>query len=266
MWLMTPSHADTLTDRLGKLVTATFGALTQLGITTQVVSNGISFAALAVAYAAYRSASRAARVAERAHGEHGQLKSARIQLTWHDSHRGRVSSLRTPLPGAENTFAVLSAYSGPDALTIENVYLVASFVKGGIPFARRFSVRIALAEQYDQLQISGPRLPADIQPYQRLDWKLPHIVIAPYTRRPHPALPTGVCFMDPLDEISIILVAATSGHKGTRASPMKFGQKIGLVTLSYTYDTLAELLADDLVPLAFKHLLTHWAREPTTNS
>ncbi len=154
---------------------------------------------------------------------------------------------------------MLSAYSGPDSVGIDDVYLVVSLVDGKLPFATRFTLILSLDKQFDKLELRGPRFPITVEPYGRIDWKLPYITVVPHARHPHPVKRPGLCMLDPYDSLEFRLLALTRGRKPT-ASLMRYGIKFGFVTHDYTYDTLAELLGDDTVPRALRNLLEPWAK------
>jgi hypothetical protein len=148
------------------------------------VADAIALGSLIVASFAYRNSRRATNVAQQAHDEHGRLKSVRIHFagkrinTTADGRRWIETLPRANNPDYSTAATVLSVYSGPDSLYVDEV-VVAIEYREGIGFAQSYIIAISLRESYDQLLVGGPRLPEKVDAYHRCDWHLPLLSIYP---------------------------------------------------------------------------------------
>jgi hypothetical protein len=219
-------------------------------------------AAVAVALMSWRTSRRALALAERTHQDKGRLRAVEISGVSTLQPNSTSSDLLKLHPNS-----VLSAYAGPDVLTVEDVELTVSFTQGAI-LRRNFVLKVSIASHYDNLQITGPRLPADVKAWDRLEWRLPGTVVAPGAwevkifDRKWPG-PDGVILMGAFEELALDLVATTSGHQRCRKQ-IRFRQQwtkwLGVVAIRITYSDLGALLDSKASPDRLKALLRGWLK------
>lgn len=244
----------------------------QVDVQIAPISAAIAGGALIVVGLSRRDSKRSRKLAESLAAERGRFRNVSLNVPeLKPSFRdGRIDGLYAEFPARDmSTGAVeVVAFSGGDELIVQRALITVVYSIGVIR-PRVYRVSVPLGDPSRPVHAIGQELPCRLPPNDQLKWSLPKVLIrdiSPVTAfwddKP------GLLMMHHRAAFAMIASVGATAWKSDVSDVWSTGLKHALKRAHarsarhYIYDSLPDLMVDEMAPPELRNLLRLWSSDP----